>query len=144
MIRYALACQACEAEFEAWFASSGAYDRQAADRLVACPFCGSCETAKQVMAPAVCNTRQTEPSTDETARKAISAARRHLAEHFDHVGPRFAQEARAMHAGTVDSRPIWGQATREEAESLQADGVPAAPLPDALVPPTPKSPDEVN
>jgi len=144
MIRYALACRACEVEFEAWFASSGAYDRQAAAGLVACPSCGSCETGKQVMAPAVCNSVRTETSQHAAERKMIAAARRHVAEQFDYVGTGFAREARAMHAGEVDARPIWGQATPAEAESLQADGVPAAPLPDALVPETPKTPDEIN
>ena len=37
--------------FEAWFASSQAYEDQRAAHLVSCPFCGSDEIAKAVMAP---------------------------------------------------------------------------------------------
>jgi len=44
------------------------------------------------------------------------------------VGDRFASEARAIHVGEADSRPIHGRATREDAESLIEDGVPVAPL----------------
>jgi hypothetical protein len=51
------------------------------------------------------------------------------------VGPRFAEEARAIHLGEADARPIHGEASRSEAESLIADGVPIAPLPFPLVPP---------
>ncbi|MEL6754279.1 MAG: DUF1178 family protein, partial [Pseudomonadota bacterium] len=34
MIKYALTCSACEGDFEAWFASSGAYDEQKGRGLV--------------------------------------------------------------------------------------------------------------
>lgn len=34
-----------------------------------------------------------------------------------------------MHLGDKDSRPIWGEANREDARALIDDGVPIAPLP---------------
>ena len=37
--------------FEAWFASSAAFDDQRERRLVACPVCGADEVEKAVMAP---------------------------------------------------------------------------------------------
>ena len=42
--------------FEAWFASSEDYDGQAERGLVECPFCGSRQVRKQIMAPAVAPT----------------------------------------------------------------------------------------
>jgi hypothetical protein len=52
MIRYRLKCDKRH-EFEAWFASSAAYDRQAKRGLVACPRCGSVKVGKTLMAPAI-------------------------------------------------------------------------------------------
>ncbi|MBS0241879.1 MAG: DUF1178 family protein [Proteobacteria bacterium] len=52
MIRYRLACPKRH-EFEAWFPSSDACDRQIAKKLVACPSCGSTKVAKTLMAPSV-------------------------------------------------------------------------------------------
>ena len=51
------------------------------------------------------------------------------------VGERFADEARAMHLGESDPRPVHGQATAAEAKSLMDDGVPVAPLPLPIIPP---------
>jgi hypothetical protein len=45
------------------------------------------------------------------------------------VGPRFADEARAIHLGEADARPIHGRATRDEALALADEGVEFAPLP---------------
>ncbi len=52
MIRYRLACPKSH-EFEAWFPSSEACDKQIAKKLVACPDCGSTKIAKALMAPNV-------------------------------------------------------------------------------------------
>lgn len=141
MIRYALACQDCDAEFEAWFASSDAYDRQVKRKLVVCPECDGRRIAKQIMAPAVrASERAARPERDETALALEFArkAREHVAENFDYVGEAFAEEARAMYYGEQDDRPIWGETTPEEREALKEEGVPALPLPAPFAPKKPK------
>jgi hypothetical protein len=45
------------------------------------------------------------------------------------VGPSFAEEARRIHEGEAEERPIWGEATPDEAQELIEDGIPALPLP---------------
>ncbi len=137
MIRYALHCLDCEAAFEAWFASSEAYDRQAEAGEVLCPVCDGAKTAKQIMAPALARSRDPRPGaklTDIAAR-----ARKHIAENFEYVGDRFAGEARAMYYGETETRPIWGETAPEDARALAEEGVPAAPLPKPFVPTPPKS-----
>ncbi|MEO0722738.1 MAG: DUF1178 family protein [Pseudomonadota bacterium] len=142
MIRYALICTACDHDHESWFASSDAYDTLKAKQALTCPACGANDVHKAIMAPSVAGTRKTSDHADlETvARKA----RAHISKNFDHVGSNFASEARAMYFGETPSRPIWGQTTSEERASLEEDGVPAAPLPDILVPPVPKSDEDLN
>jgi len=139
MIRYALRCAEGHA-FEAWFSSSGDYDTQVARGLVECPVCGSTDIEKQIMAPAVRTSRKSErmmsatPDPGEIARKVKA----HIRANYDHVGEKFADEARAMHAGEKPERLICGETTPEERKALAEDGVPALPLPDAFAPTPPK------
>lgn len=137
MIRYALICDDAH-EYEAWFAGSEAFDEQAKAGLVECPVCGSTAVSKQIMAPAI--SPQTRAKGEMGAKLAAMAAkmRNHIRDTHVYVGDKFADEARAMHAGEKDEAPIYGEATREEAEALRDDGVPAAPLPLGLAPVPPK------
>lgn len=156
MIRYALTCDR-EHGFEAWFGSSDDYDDQAEQGLVECPFCASKTVRKQIMAPAVTGTKAQKsvaPAEVQLPVLAEAAAapadspqakmldvlvkmKRYVEANFENVGDRFAQEARDIHDGVSDDRPIYGQATGEEVRELIEDGVPVAPLP-FLSPPTAK------
>lgn len=135
MIRYALFCKDCDTEFEAWFASSSAYDAQVQQDLVNCVACHGTAVAKQIMAPAVSGTkRDTAPDPEKVFGQLAAAARQHLAENVDYVGDGFATEAKAMHYGEQDHRPIWGETTPEERKELKDEGVAASPIPEAFVP----------
>ncbi len=148
MIRYALACDAGHA-FESWFRDSDSYDTQRMAGFVTCPVCGSASVEKQVMAPAVARTDRDRPPlpvpsgevaeparpvallTEREAafRELLRAIRRHVVETAEHVGPRFAEEARKMHEGVAEFRAIYGEATPEEARALAEEGIEAFPLP---------------
>ena len=140
MIRYALICGDCEHDFEAWFASSAAFDTQAGKRLVTCPDCGGANVAKQIMAPSVKSPKKAAARSDAERLVAEFAdkARDHVAKNFDYVGDDFADEARAMYYGETEDRPIWGATTPEESAALAEEGVPAARLPRAFTPKPPK------
>lgn len=62
-------------------------------------------------------------------QKAWLKAMRHVIEHTEDVGGRFAEEARRIHYGESPERGIRGQATPEERESLQDEGIEVVPLP---------------
>jgi hypothetical protein len=146
MIRYALVCES-EHEFEAWFASSDAYDSQAAAGFVECPMCGSQKVKKQIMAPHVALSTREKGTTREKGKpdappkdfhEMAAKVRDHIRETHVYVGDKFAAEARAMHEGIKDEAPIYGEATPAEAEKLREDGVPVAPLPPPFAPTPPK------
>ncbi len=137
MIRYALAC-ANGHDFEGWFGELADYDRQAADGRLACPVCASPDVRKAMMAPAISPARERQ-GLPAVMHEALGAMRRHVEETFDYVGDRFAKEARAIHAGEVEKRGIYGEASPTEVKSLVADGVPVAPLP-----PKPPRPTDIN
>jgi hypothetical protein len=153
MIRYALRCDRDHA-FESWFQSSSAYDSQVKRKLVTCPICGSAKVEKAIMAPRIVGKKgrgRATPPPEATAAPTPEAApsgptsllmaqerelrtklkelRDHIVKNADNVGERFPNEARAMHYGDKEHRPIYGEASPEEAKSLIDEGIEVSPLP---------------
>lgn len=140
MIVFDLRCAPAAHVFEAWFGSSADYEDQLARGLVQCPLCGSADVGKAVMAPRIAakgnqraETLPTPVSSDAEGMKqmlaALATAQKKLLEKSEHVGDRFADEARAIHVGDSPGRAIHGRATPDQARSLAEDGISIAPLP---------------
>ncbi|KQM98134.1 MULTISPECIES: DUF1178 family protein [unclassified Sphingomonas] len=124
--------------FEAWFASSTAYDEQRVAKLIHCPMCDDADVAKAVMAPNIAakgGGERPSPQAVKAALTMLAEAQRKALSGSEWVGRGFADRARAMHSGAADVAPIHGQATRAEAKALVEEGVPIAPLPLPVVPP---------
>lgn len=146
MIVFDLSCGQSHV-FEAWFGSTADYEGQRECGLVSCPICGDGDVAKAAMAPNVAPKsnagRATVPMrggtpTPENMKAMLAAlaqAQAKALEGSEHVGGRFATEARAIHDGDAPERAIHGQATPAEAKALIDDGIPVAPLPLPIVPP---------
>ena len=69
------------------------------------------------------------PMDPQALQAAWVQAVQHVINHTDDVGSRFAEEARRMHYGEAEERPIRGQATPVEARSLREEGIEIASLP---------------
>lgn len=146
MIRYALKC-ANGHRFESWFQSGAAFDTLQASGMVACAVCGEARVEKDLMAPHVSAESAAPPATcardaapapaeerplsapANPAEQALKRVRAFIETHSENVGQDFARQAREMHAGAAEARPIHGQAKPEEARQLAEEGVPIAPLP---------------
>jgi len=142
MIKYALACDEGHG-FESWFPSSDAYDEQRRRGFVTCPVCDSPTIEKQIMAPRVARTDTTplpiaapEPQPvailsekERQMRTMLRAFRQHVQQNAEHVGDRFADEARKMHYGEAEQRSIYGEANPAEARALLEEGIEVRPLP---------------
>jgi hypothetical protein len=149
MIRYRLNCRKGH-QFEGWFASSTAYDRQAKQGRVTCPNCGTTKVSKALMAPSIAKggkpkrrakSSVDQPATDApkpdtqrvAAHKELAAAMRKLRAEVEakseYVGSRFPEEARKIHYEETPARGIHGEATAEEAKSLSEEGIEFFPLP---------------
>jgi len=149
MIRYNLRCEKGHA-FESWFQSSAAYEAQEKRKLVSCPTCGSVKVERAIMAPQIVTRKgreQTPPPPTTTAeaggsestpllmaqelelRTKLKELRDHIVKNADNVGERFPNEARKMHYGDIEHRPIYGEASAEEARALIDEGVEVSPLP---------------
>ena len=149
MIRYNLRCDRGHA-FESWFQSSSAYESQEKRKLVSCPACGSVKVERAIMAPQIVSKKGKDGAAPSPAaatevaapastplmmaqerelRAKLKELRDHIVKNADNVGERFPNEARKMHYGDIEHRPIYGEASPEEARSLIDEGVEVSPLP---------------
>ena len=150
MIHYNLRCDRGHG-FDSWFQSSSAYDSQIKRKLVNCPSCGSVKVEKAIMAPQIARKGRAvaapSASTPELAnagvptttplmmarevelRAKLRELRDHVTKNADNVGERFPEEARRMHYGDAEHRPIYGEASMDEARALIDEGIEVAPLP---------------
>ena len=134
MIVFDLHCLASGDRFEAWFRSNADFEQQLDQGQVQCPFCRSSRVAKAPMAPLVPRSGSGGiPFGEAMAR--LAALQAELLRNSRWVGDEFTDTARAMHLGEIDTSPVHGEATAEQARSLVDDGVPIAPLPLPVVPP---------
>jgi hypothetical protein len=62
-------------------------------------------------------------------RAKLRELRDHIVKNADNVGERFPNEARKMHYGDIEHRPIYGEASPDEARSLIEEGIEVSPLP---------------
>jgi hypothetical protein len=62
-------------------------------------------------------------------RAKLKELRDHIVKNADNVGEKFPNEARKMHYGDIEHRPIYGEATPDEAKALIDEGVEVMPLP---------------
>jgi hypothetical protein len=149
MIHYNLRCERDHA-FESWFQSSSAYESQEKRKLVNCPVCGSTKVERAIMAPQIVSKKGREPAVPPPApvaevtppastpllmaqerelRVKLKDLRDHIVKNADNVGERFPVEARKMHYGDIEHRPIYGDASPDEARALIEEGVEVTPLP---------------
>ena len=149
MIHYNLRCKRGHA-FESWFQSSSAYETQEKRKLVNCPVCGSAEVERAIMAPQIVSKKGREVAVAAPApaaevatpastpllmaqerelRTKLKELRDHIVKSADNVGERFPVEARKMHYGDIEHRPIYGEASPDEARALIEEGVEVTPLP---------------
>ncbi len=75
------------------------------------------------------------PAEVKTMLATMAAMQKKMLESADYVGTRFADEARAIHLGETEVRPIYGKATDAETRSLAEEGIEVAALPFPLVAP---------
>ena len=153
MIRYALRCER-DHTFESWFQSSSAYESQVKRKLVECPTCGSTKVEKAIMAPRIVSKKGRDAAPVPAApvpapapevispgptsllmaqerelRAKLKELRDHIVKNADDVGERFPTEARKMHYCETEHRPIYGEASIEEARELIEEGIEVAPIP---------------
>jgi hypothetical protein len=156
MILYRLRCSKGH-EFESWFKDSKTYERQEKKSLIGCAVCGDSKVARAVMSPRIGKAgkgmfeaeAQTAPApaaasiptpqqqqmaalakhVPKEMRETLLKLREQVEKNCEHVGPKFAEEARKIHYGESDKRGIYGETSDAEAEALAEEGIEFGRLP---------------
>ncbi len=150
MIHYQLRCGQAHG-FDGWFKDSTSFEKQAKRGLIECPECGGTDVERALMAPALGRRDVAAPAPVEAAAEpsvpaavaapekvgrlpaqmlaALQRMRAEVEKNCDYVGPEFADQARAMHRGETEAKPIYGETTEEQAESLADEGIAVAKIP---------------
>lgn len=143
MILYSLCCSK-DHGFEAWFANSATFDKQAKKGVVSCPICGDTKVRKAIMAPRIAKgaAKKAEhaaalPAPAPAAshvmaprmREMLQELRKQVEDNCDYVGDQFAEEARKIHYGETEERGIYGEASDAEAKALQEEGIDVGRIP---------------
>jgi hypothetical protein len=154
MIHYALRCGGGH-EFDGWFKSSLSFEAQADQGLLDCPVCADQRISRALMAPRLSHGASPPPAAAASAtagpaeaatqapdapardvtvlpdqiRAVLQRLRSEVERRCDYVGDRFAGEARRIHAGIAPERPIYGEASPDEAEALAEEGIDIGRLP---------------
>jgi len=147
--------------FEGWFGSSDDCESQRARGLLRCPMCDSADVQRLPNAPrlnvahlkaAKGSLPPAQPGSKDKAEELHPASQsseavgapaasvqarflqsvRTLLDCSENVGEQFADEARRMHYGEAQARPIRGRTTADEALALLDEGIEVLALPAAV------------
>ena len=131
MILFDLECSK-KHRFEGWFKSGDAFDKQAKAKTIECPACGSKKVRKALSAPALLKggTGSKAEAIALKMREAVIELKKQVEANCDYVGDRFPEEARRIHYGEAkQDRPIYGEATSDEAKELRDEGIEIVAIP---------------
>ena len=145
MVVYNLICKK-KHSFEGWFPSFEEFQKQANQKLISCPTCGTTKVEKvphacavhvkkEQLAPPAQRPVSTPPAPSSAPpspaefKEMLLKVHHYVKENFEDVGSRFAEEARQIHRGNTEERPIHGTATKQETKELVEEGVPFIALP---------------
>jgi len=135
MIKYSVRCENTH-EFEGWFKDSATFDAQAKSGDIVCPHCGNTKVSKAPMSPRISKSSNAgstpEARAREVAERILEAAqqmRKEVEANCDYVGDQFADEARRIHYGEAEERGIYGEASDEETQELDEEGIEVYRLP---------------
>jgi len=141
MVVYDLICKKAH-RFEGWFPNYEEFQKQSEKKLISCPTCGSTKIeklphacavhVKKEQPPAPAKKPETLPPSPPSPaefKEMLIQVHHYVKQNFEDVGPRFAEEAKQIHQGKAEERPIHGTATAQEAADLAEEGIPHVILP---------------
>ena len=146
MIIFDLICEH-DHRFDGWFQNTQDFDSQSERGMLVCPRCASASIRKIPSAVSISGMRGEKAAVrdvqEDKSQQTLSVpapSNTHLMGLYrqlsqamiaisEDVGSSFAEEARRIHYQETPERPIRGQATNEEFESLKEEGIAVMRLP---------------
>ena len=135
MIKFDLKCHN-DHIFEASFDDSDSFEKQRKQKLIECPFCASSNVFKSVMAPNISTKSNSYAKQKRNQEKVfanfnqkVKKLKEEIEKSYTYVGKKFPEEARKIHYGEKEDKPIYGEATEKESKDLMEEGIPLIRLP---------------
>ena len=152
MIKYKLKCRSkfCngQKEFEGWFKSFEAYEKQKLHKLLNCPICGSDKVEKLLTTPNLkTNKNKTLGDEDKQYKNSknkenflgsinsdnistlLRTLKKEVQKNSTFVGNEFVSQVRSMKEGKIKEKPIHGHGTNKEIQELRDEGVDLVNIP---------------
>ena len=152
MIKYQLKCRSkiCsnEKEFDGWFKSIEAYEKQKLQKLINCPICGSDKVEKLLTAPSLkTNKNKTSDIKDKQFKNSkknetflgnvdtddistlLRTLKKEVQKNSTFVGNEFVSQVRSMKEGKIKEKPIHGHGTNKEIKKLRDEGIDVINIP---------------
>ena len=152
MIKYQLKCRsiicADEKEFDGWFKSIEAYEKQKLQRLINCPICGSDKVEKLLTAPSLKTDKNKISNNKEKEYKnynnidtflgnvnadniptLLRTLKKEVQKNSTFVGNEFVSQVRSMKEGKIKEKPIHGHGTKKEIIELRDEGIAVVNIP---------------
>ena len=152
MIKYQLKCKSgfCinEEEFDGWFQSIEAYEKQKLQRLINCPNCGSDEVVKSLTTPnfkinkhkvsadlddehknSKNKSKFLANETSENIATLLRTLKKEIQKNSTYVGNEFVSKVRSMKEGKIKEKPIHGLGTNKEIQELRDEGIDVVNVP---------------
>ena len=152
MIKYKLKCRSkiCfeEKEFDGWFKSIEAYEKQILQRLINCPICGSDKVEKLLTAPSLRTDKNKTSDIKEKQFKnsknndtflgnensnyistLLRTLKKEVQKNSTFVGNEFVSQVRSMKEGKIKEKPIHGHGKNEEIQELRDEGIDVINIP---------------
>ena len=146
MIKYQLKCRSIicsdEKEFDGWFKSIEAYEKQKLQRLINCPICGSDKVEKLLTAPSLkTNKNITSDIKDKQFKNSknnenflgnvdsdnistlLRTLKKEVQKNSTFVGNEFVSQVRSMREGKIKEKPVHGHGTNKEIKELRDEGI---------------------
>ena len=152
MIKYQLKCKSgfClnEKEFDGWFQSIEAFEKQKRQKLINCPICGSDEVVKLLTTPNLkinknkisvdIDKQQKNPKnnskflaneTSENISTLLRTLKKEIQKNSTYVGNEFVSQVRSMKEGKIKEKPIHGRGSNKEIQELRDEGIDVVNIP---------------
>ena len=135
MIKFDLKC-INDHIFEASFDDSSSFENQRKKKLIQCPYCNNSKISKSIMAPNITsksnNSKKLKRSQERiyaNYNQQVKKLKKEIEKNYTYVGNKFPEEARKIHYGEKEDKPIYGEATEKESKDLIEEGIPLIRLP---------------
>ena len=122
--------------FEASFEDSSSFENQRKKKLIQCPYCNNSNISKSIMAPNITSKSNNSKKLKRSQEKIyanynlqVEKLKKEIEKNYTYVGNKFPEEARKIHYGEKEDKPIYGEATEKESKDLIEEGIPLVRLP---------------